>query len=38
VADTITKLLKAFDDLEAAVMTEDQVRLTKSGRSAEAPT
>lgn len=36
VADTITKLLKAFDDLEQAVMTEDRVKLTKSGRAGGA--
>jgi len=32
VADTITKLNKAFDDLEQAVMTEDYKNLTKTGR------
>jgi hypothetical protein len=32
VSDTVTKLMKALDDLEQAVMTEDYKNLTKSGR------
>jgi hypothetical protein len=32
VSDTVTKLMKALDDLEQAVMTEDYKNITKSGR------
>ena len=32
VSDTVTKLMKALDELEDAVMTEDYKNLTKTGR------